>query len=154
MTQVWEENVTVGLGKTGETRSIDCSALSPAVLRHIFTYGLRQIINDSMASGEDANEKIGLADKRIDNLIAGTLRAQRTASDPITAEAIRLALIKVKQAIGKKGLTEKQVGAAKMRALATDLVEKDETYRVQAEANLAALGEVDDIEIDLDDLED
>jgi hypothetical protein len=68
----------------------------PAITQeYIYNYGLRQILNDAMASAKEedgaANAR-AMAEKRLDNMYAGTLRASPVREgDPIRARALELA---------------------------------------------------------------
>lgn len=147
MTQVWESEITLPLGKIGKSRTIDCTAFTPTILDHVFTYGLRQLVNDAMASGETFADKEALADKRIANLIAGTLRASAIREgDPIRAEANRIAKAKVERAIRAKG---GKIADYDVKALVAKLLAKDASITATAKANVEATQALD-VEVDLD----
>lgn len=160
MTQVWElEEVRVNLGKTGEHRVLNPSKFSAAVLDHVFNYGLRQIINDAMAPEKDDDKKVALADKRIENLINGTLRASPVREgDPVRKRAMELAETRIKgnkayiawlQASGLK-LSDKDA-VAKLRELAKAAIEKDgNPFMAQAKIDVEAAKALDDIDLELD----
>lgn len=92
------------LGRASKYGSLDVEPERfPAnVQTYIYTYGLRQVLNDAMADKTDENgdplpadQIIAKAEKRLANMYAGELRAQRENSsepaDPIEAEAYKLA---------------------------------------------------------------
>ena len=95
--------LSIPLGRAGKygTLSVAVTEFSPAVNNYLYTYGLRQCLNDAMADKKDedgnelpADQIIAKARKRLDNLYAGELRAQREASepaDPVEAEAWKMA---------------------------------------------------------------
>lgn len=134
-------------------------------LDHIFAYGLRQILNDAMASAKSADEAYGMAQKRLDNLIAGTLRAApNRTGDPVARRAKELAeaAIRVNAAftawLGKNGLKPSSKEAkAKLAALVADAVAKPGNKFVeQAKIDVAKAKElvVDDLDLgDLDGIE-
>jgi hypothetical protein len=98
------DTITVPLGRNGKYGSRDVSvvAFSADIHRYAYEYGLRQIINDAMAdkTDDDGNALapeviVAKADKRIDALMAGTIKQRGVGSteplDPIEAEAWRIA---------------------------------------------------------------
>lgn len=157
MTQVWESEITLPLGKIGKSRTIDVTKFTPTILDHVFSYGLRQLVNDAMASGENASDKEALADKRIANLLAGTLRASAIREgDPIRAEAIKIATQRVEAAIRKTHNADPAKcpkladwKASDVRARALALIDKDPAIMAIAKANVEATQALD-VEVDLD----
>lgn len=92
--------IPLGRGAALGTLEIDNTRFSDAVNTYIYEYGLRQVINDAMAEKKDEDGKplpndqiVAKAQKRLDNLYAGTLRQRGDAepADPIEAELYRLA---------------------------------------------------------------
>jgi hypothetical protein len=94
----------VMLGRNGKygTRMIDVAAFANDINHYVYEYGLRQIINDAMAdkTDDDGNALapeviVAKADKRIDALMAGTIKQRAVGSteplDPVEAEAWRIA---------------------------------------------------------------
>lgn len=81
----------IPLNKINESRSIDFNALPDVSKQHVIEYGLKQLLNDAMANGIDNAVRRALADKRLDNLMAGVIRASRE-SDPVSQEARKLAI--------------------------------------------------------------
>lgn len=86
-------NVPLGRQAVYGQLTVDTNAFSNAVQRHIYEYGLRQILNDAIATKKDddgnwlSHEQIrAKAQKRLDNLLAGNLRqmSEKTAGDPKT----------------------------------------------------------------------
>lgn len=156
MTQVWESMITVALGKLGINREINAHKFSPAVHDHVYLYGLRQIVNDAMASGKTADEKVKLADQRIANLLSGTLRASpNRVGDPVMAEALSIATARVEAAIRKAAAAGKcpklaDWKSADVRKRAVALIEKDGSIMVAAALAAEAKANVD---IDLDDID-
>jgi hypothetical protein len=103
----WQPNETYAVrvgGKDGETLTVATADMKDDVLSHVFEYGLRQILNDAGAAAKKPDEKVTLAQKRLQNLIDGNLRAARE-SDPVRAEARKIATQTVDakiKAAGKK----------------------------------------------------
>jgi hypothetical protein len=80
------------------TIPVDCTEFAEHIHRHIYEYGLRQILNDAIADKKDADGKplpddeiIAKAYTRLNNLLAGNIRTRTEASDPIEAETNKLA---------------------------------------------------------------
>ena len=126
---------------------IDESRFNAAVKEFIWNYGLVQIIRDAGSTGQDADEKLAMAQKRLDSLYAGKLRAERdpsAAADPIGKEMYRLAKADVIAAVGKdlKNLTKDQVKAVILAQLDAEHAD----YEALARRNL---GEVKKISINL-----
>lgn len=96
------DNLTIALGRAGKygTMPVAANTFLPNVQRHIYEYGLRQIINDAMADKTDDDgaalpddQIVAKAQKRLDNLYAGELRSRRDAepADPVEAECYKIA---------------------------------------------------------------
>lgn len=93
------DDQTISIGKTGKSVSLKLSQLPQASVEHIFAYGLRQILNDARASAKNDAEAVTFTEKRLANLLSGTLRASPVREgDPIKARAMDLALAKVNAA--------------------------------------------------------
>lgn len=138
--------MTVSVRKTAHV--IEGIADWPLVsIEKIFAYGLQQLSNDAVASAENDDEIVALFQKRIDNLAAGVLRASPIrVGDPVAREAMRIAREMVLAALKKKGVPAKGQPVAE---LATKLIAKNPAITAQAEANVAAVGELD-VDVDLD----
>lgn len=99
------DTANVVLGRNGKygNMPVNLARFSDTVHTHIYDYGLRQILNDAMASKTDEEGNalspeaiVAKAQKRLDNLYEGKFRAtreggERTPTDPIEAEAYKLA---------------------------------------------------------------
>lgn len=94
-------DVPLGRGAKLGHMTVDITRFTPAIHDYVYTYGLRQIINDAMADKTDDDGKplpddqiIAKAQKRLDNMYAGELRARREGggepADPVEAEFQRL----------------------------------------------------------------
>ena len=86
-------NMEIPLGRDANFGriSVDTDRFSDEVQRHIYEYGLRQILNDAMASkknadGEDLSKEeiVAKSQKRLNSLYNGDLRARsEQTGDPI-----------------------------------------------------------------------
>lgn len=97
------DTITIPLGRNSVygTMPVDCTKFPPHVVDHIWNYGVRQLLNDAMANKKDedgadlpADQIVAKAQKRLDTLYSGELRAKgETAEpvDPVEAEAWKLA---------------------------------------------------------------
>jgi hypothetical protein len=88
------DTLTIPLGRNASlgTIEVDTEAFSPVVQRHIYEYGLRQILNDACANKKDEEGNllpddfiVAKAHARLKNLYDGVLRARGEVapSDPI-----------------------------------------------------------------------
>jgi hypothetical protein len=128
---------TVRVVKAETDYTVDPAQLPDHVRDHVWAYGLRQILNDAAASAKNADEAKGMADKRFANLLAGTLRASSgRESDPVKAEALRLATAIVHKALRAKGFKIADVKPAQVRELALAKIEKDPDIMALAKANV------------------
>jgi hypothetical protein len=96
-------NTSIPLGRAGKygTLAIEPERFPANVQSYIYMYGLRQVLNDAMADKTDENGEplpvdqiVAKAEKRLANMYAGELRAQRESAepvDPIEAEAWKMA---------------------------------------------------------------
>lgn len=94
-------NVPLGRGGKYGQLPVDTTRFNATIHNYVYTYGLRQILNDAMADKTDDDGKplpddqiVAKAQKRLDNMYAGELRAQREASepvDPVEAECWKMA---------------------------------------------------------------
>jgi len=95
--------ITVPLGRAAKygQMQVDCDRLPAHVLEYVFVYGVRQVLNDAMAEKKDENgnelpvdQIVAKAQKRLDNMYAGELRARRESQEPadsVEAEAWKMA---------------------------------------------------------------
>jgi hypothetical protein len=94
--------MNVPLGRNGKYGQLDVDGekFNETVNRHIYDYGLRQLLNDAMAdkTDDDGNQLptdqiVAKAQKRLDALYAGDLRVRRAGdaepADPVEAEIAR-----------------------------------------------------------------
>jgi hypothetical protein len=85
------EAVTLPLGRGAKygTMEVDLTRFNDEVNHFVYIYGLRQIINDAMATKVDSNdfplsdaEIVAKAQKRLDNLYEGVIRTRGDSSEP------------------------------------------------------------------------
>jgi hypothetical protein len=79
----------LGRGSKYGTMTVDCHRFNDEVNAFVYVYGLRQIINDAMATKTDSDgnelsdaEIVNKAAKRLENLYAGVIRTRGDSSDP------------------------------------------------------------------------
>lgn len=101
--------LTINVSKAKRSFNVDWDLLPPEARRHIIEYGLRQNLNDRVASAESVGEAEGLVMKRIDALYANEFRTSGgRENDPVVTEAKRLAEVEVRRAIRKAGYKIKE----------------------------------------------
>lgn len=101
-------DVNVPLGRNAKFGNmlVRVENFSETVHEHVYSYGLRQILNDAMADKTDddgnalpTDQIVAKAQKRLDSLYAGDLRARNGSSaepvDPVEREAFRMARDKI-----------------------------------------------------------
>lgn len=134
---------TVAVRATNDSHVIDFDRLPATSRDFIIAYGLKQLLNDAHVSEKDVGAKRGLIEKKLDKLWNGTLgiREAREATDPVYAEAIRMAKAAYKAA--KKEPTEDQLDEyarnEKVLAVAKESVARKAAERAAKKAALAAL---------------
>lgn len=142
--------------KVDEDVTVDVASLPQASLNQVFIYGLKQMLNDSMTSGETGAEKKALAEKKLAALIAGEATARASTSDPVRAEAILVGIGRVEASVKAKGKTVAEYGGAKaIRAKAIEMLDGNPdakakwTAAAQAivDARKAQASELGDIEV-------
>ena len=157
-------NQSVFLKKAGESVDIDCSAMPMASRVHVWNYGLRQILNDAMASAKNDDEALAFAQKRLDNLMSGTLRAsgggskgnpvrkraQEIAEGKIALNAKFIAWVEAVKAAESDPLKVLGAKAKKLRELAVKAIEVEgNAYMAQAKIDVENAASLDDIEIEI-----
>ena len=131
---------------------VDEAKFSADVRDFIWAYGLRQILNDAGSMGKGPDEKLAMAQKKLDILYSGELRKAREggAADPLTAEMERLARADVTKALRAKGKSIGKIDKDALSAsIAAHLAKNAKHYTALATRNIAERGAVT---IDLDDL--
>jgi hypothetical protein len=163
--QVVIKNVTetVHLKAIGKNVDVQLADMPEVSMTHIFDYGLRQILNDAMASGKTPTEREALMNKRLDNLLKGTLRASGGgSSDPVRKRAIELAETKIAKApkfvawvvelkkVETDPLKALSAKAKKLRELAVKAIEVEgNQYVAQAKLDVEAAQALDDVDIEI-----
>lgn len=136
----------VTIGKLNESIEVDFAALPAVSQAFIIQYGLKQLLNDALVSGETNDERRGLVHKKLDGLKSGQLRSTSTrSSDPVAREIKRLATINAdKWARGQNG---KLVDVRKSAGYADALAQLMVNPKIIARAK--ELAEGNDLEIEL-----
>lgn len=109
------DKITVPLGRAAKfgTMVVEPERFEPHIHDYIYEYGLRQVLNDAMATKTDDDGKplddeaiVAKAQKRLDNLYAGILRTRGESepADPFEAECYRQTKRAVEEALRAKGL--------------------------------------------------
>lgn len=131
------------------TLEVDTEALTPAVREYIFNYGLKQVLNDAGSAGKTPDEKLGMAQKKLDALMRGEVARAREAVDEIGAEARRIARKRIGDALRAKGQKLKDVEAKAMDDAVAKLAQRADIMEAAREAvearRGAAVGISDDI---------
>ena len=85
------------------TLQVDLAQFNDDVLRYLFNYGLRQVLNDAGSAGKSPLEKLAMAETKLAALYAGELRKAREAGagkSAVDKMADKLAADMVKAAVG------------------------------------------------------
>ena len=98
-----EDKAVVSIGKTGKAIDVNFNDLAPHVIQYIVSYGIKQVLNDAGSAAKSDSEKVAMAEKKMDTLLRGEIRAQRE-SDPIAARAKQIAIKAVTKAMKAKGI--------------------------------------------------
>lgn len=146
----------VKIGK-GLEIAVDVDALPEAALNHIIYMGLRNILMDSHASvTKDTNPTdyaevaLAMAEKKLASLMAGEVRTVGSReSDPVKAEALRIADRMVAATWVASGRKLKDLDKTKRRDAAAKLAEREDVI-ASAEKAVAARATV---AVDLGDLD-
>jgi hypothetical protein len=109
-------DVNVPLGRNAKFGNmlVRVESFSETVHEHVYSYGLRQILNDAMADKTDddgnalpTDQIVAKAQKRLDALYAGDLRVRRAGdaepADPVEAEIARQVKIMLHEQYMKMG---------------------------------------------------
>lgn len=83
-------NIPLGRNSKYGTLAVDRTRFNETVRDYIELYGLKQVINDAMADKTDddgnplpTDQIVAKAEKRLANMYAGELRAQRESAEPV-----------------------------------------------------------------------
>jgi len=97
------------IGKAG-MMEINLAKMPEASLTYIFNYGLKQVLADAHSAAKTGDEAKALSEKKLEALYEGTLRASSgRTSDPVLAEAKRLAKAAIEAGLKAKGKKLKDV---------------------------------------------
>ena len=136
-----DDTVTREFGKAGEF-TVDLAAMPEASLAYIFAYGLKQVLTDAHSAAKSASEARGMTQKKLDALMRGEFRAASgRTSDPIKAEAKRLARLALEAALKAKG--QKATKEAIAKAIEALVPRYMEQAKANVEAASALAGEID-----------
>lgn len=128
---------SVKIGNAGEI-AVDVAKFNETVLAHVFGYGLKQILNDTRSAEKDSDKAMALVEKKLAALYAGTLRAAgERETDPVKAEAKKIATSQIMAALKAKGLKKEQLAEGKFVELVKARAAKPEVMEV-ARANVEA----------------
>lgn len=110
-----DDVIAIPLGRAGKfgTLQVDTSRFTDTVQHYVYQYGLRQCLNDAIATKEDkdgvdltVDQLVAKAKARLQNLYDGVLRARVAAdaepADLFEAACFRIALQDVTQALRPK----------------------------------------------------
>lgn len=99
--------ITITIAKLGRDTTIDWEALPQASKDYIIAYGLKQTLNDSIASVSGA-EAEGLLAKRVDKLLAGTMGIRSIAApkDELTQLCHTIARSQLRKALAGRAVSK------------------------------------------------
>ncbi len=153
--------VSVWVAKAGESFEVDFASLPLNAQAFVITYGLKQLLNDSVASlkigqgekefktAEDLAEAAAdTVSGKIALLVSGEIKARKEGGesvDPMQAEMLRQAKIAMKAALAKRGIkADKETIAAALPAFTakhneklTELAKAELARKAAAKAALA-----------------
>ena len=135
-----EDKAIVSIGKTGKALDVNFAEFAPHVLQYIVSYGIKQVLNDAGSAAKTDAEKVAMAEKNLDTLLRGEIRAARE-SDPVAARAKKIAIAVITKAMKAKGLDP----AAKDSNFSTLVMEYagKPAVREMAKAQLEAEADID-----------
>ena len=124
-----------------------------ATQQRVYEYGLRQILADAAAPAKTDAERFAFIEKRAANLQAGLLRSITTReSDPVRAEAVRMAMATIEAALRAKGKKVSEVDKKALRDTAMAHLKNNlDTIMAAAKEIVDRRGSVK-VEVDLGDL--
>lgn len=94
----------VRIAKFNTAVNVDWDALPESAKQHIIEYGLRQNLNDRIASEDNDVKGMELIRARIKALMSGEFRSTGgRESDPVVTESKRLATVAIKKALVANG---------------------------------------------------
>ena len=136
---------TITISKVNRKVDVDFDALPEKSKAFVINYGLKQLLNDSIVSGESDDERNGLLDKKLDKLLEGTLdiRESTRETDPLAKEITRLAEDQTAKHFAKQGVKKSKVASAdwttvlnKYRAHPTIIAKAQEMVAMKADVEI------------------
>lgn len=144
--QITITNVSREFGKAGML-DVKLEEMPTAALEYILAYGLKQVLTDAHSSAKTPDEAKALTEKKLAALMRGEVRMQSSrTSDPVLAEAKRLAKAAIEAAMKAKGIKAEAKAIADAVAKIAPNYMEEARKRVEAAAkastglDLAALG--------------
>ena len=137
-----ETTVTREIGKAGEM-TINLGEMPETSLQYIFAYGLKQVLADAHSAAKTPEEARALSQKKLEALMRGEFRASSgRTSDPVLAEAKRLARAALEAALKAKGQKLANVEKAAVADAVSKLVPRymDEARAIVEKAKEASAG--------------
>lgn len=146
---------SVKIGSAGDI-TVDLTKFNAEVACHIFTYGLKQILNDTRSAEKDGEKALALVGKKLEALYEGKVRAAgERETDPVKAEARKIAAGQIMAALKAKGIKKDALPEGKFAELVKAQAGKESVMAV-ARKNVEAakaLMVADELLAGLDDLE-
>lgn len=108
-------DVTIGSEKANSrvygVITVDSSKFNPEIDRHIWVYGLKQLLNDAASDKKDKDGNfldddavLAKSEKKLDALYTGDLRKTAEPADPFGAECYRIAMADLAAAMKPKAV--------------------------------------------------
>lgn len=110
---------------------------SEEVREYVFGYGLKQVLNDAGSAGKTPEEKLGMAQKKLDALLRGEVRAVREGVDEVTSEARKIAEGLIKATLRAKGRKIGDIDKETLKRKVAELAERPD-IRTKAHDVVAA----------------
>lgn len=120
---------------------VDVDAFTPAVREYIWNYGLKQVLNDAGSAGKSPDEKLGMAQKKLDALLRGEVGRAREAVDEVEAEARKIARKMIGDALRRKGKKVADFDEEMLKEKVKELAARDDV-RTAAMERLAIKADV------------
>jgi len=106
---------TIRVAKIARDVQLDFDALPESSKLFVVNYGLKQLLNDAIVSGETDDERNGLLDKKLDKLREGTMSVRDSSGrsgDPLARQITALATERTEAHFKKLGVKRKDVASA------------------------------------------
>lgn len=139
---------TINIAKAGKSVEVNFDSLPAVSQTYFLEYGMRQSLNDATASLQRKDYSTDVAfqsaamamvQKRLDGILKGELRQSAgRIGDPVEAEAIRVAVSIISNAILAKGGKLKDYTMKDLRERAGQLLDRKPQIRLDAAATVAA----------------